>query len=98
MSKQPLKCRAARGAISISIGNQTLKHSAAMHPEFWDGETGPDVPNIKVTNAAVFAKEVVRQINREDEDGSTLLTRMFDEAMKQAVENGCEGVDHEEEE
>ena len=33
-------------------------------------------------------------LNAEDEDGSTLLTRMLDEAIMQAVEDGCDGVDH----
>lgn len=80
--------------IEMSVGVDVLCHAAAFHPDFWDGESGPDVPNIGITDPAVFAREVAEAINREDEDGSTLLTRMLDEAVRDAVESGCEGVDH----
>ena len=70
-----------------------LQFAAEKHPEFWDGESGDDVPNIVVTDKEKFGEAVCEEINREDEDGSTLLTRMLDEAIRQAVENGCEGVD-----
>ena len=43
---------------------------------------------------ALFAREVVRELNKEDEDGSTLVTKLIDEAVRNAVEDGCEGVDH----
>jgi hypothetical protein len=70
-----------------------LQFAAEKHPEFWDGESGDDAPNIVVTDKEKFGEAVCEEINREDEDGSTLLTRMLDEAIRQAVENGCEGVD-----
>jgi hypothetical protein len=47
-----------------------------------------------VTDPVVFVHEIVRAINEEEEDGSTLLTRMLDAAILRAVEDGCEGVDH----
>ena len=78
----------------MSIGVDTLAFAAANHPEFWDGVSGLGVPNIKVDNVGVFAREVCAMINREDEDGSTLLTRMLDKAIFLAVEQGCDGVDH----
>lgn len=94
-SQFPLRCEVVGEKIIFEIGVDILKVAAFMHPNFWDGESGTDVPNIRVTDPMIFAREVVRQVNDEDEDGSTLLTRMLDEAMKQAVEDGCEGVDHE---
>lgn len=90
----PLRCEARDCAINIAIGQEVLKFAAEQHPLFWDGESAPDVPNIVITDAAIFAKEVVAEIDREREDGSTLLTDFLDEAIKRAVENGCEGVDH----
>lgn len=90
----PLRCVYKRGRISIEIGEATLQVAAAMHPDFWDGESGADTPNIAVHDCALFAKAVVDEINAEDEQGNTLLTRMLDAAMRQAVENGCEGVIH----
>lgn len=92
--EMPLRCKAVAGEIDMRIGVETLRFAAENHEEFWDGESGTDVPAIKITNSVIFAQEVVLAINEEAEDGSTLLSRMLDEAIKQAVENGCEGVDH----
>jgi len=89
----PLKCVAIAGEIDMSIGFEVLRFAAENHPDFWDGKSGMDVPNINITDTVIFAKEVALAINEEAEDGSTLLTRMLDEAIKQAVENGCEGVE-----
>lgn len=91
----PLRCEIVGDVIRIEIGSEALRFAAEQHPDFWDGESGTDVPNIKVTDSAVFAREVVRAINDEGEDGSTRLTRMLDDAIRHAVEQGCEGVDHE---
>lgn len=90
----PPRATAADTGIDLSIGANVLRYAAEAHPDFWDGQSGPDVPNIKITDLAAFSREVAGAINREDEDGSTLLTRMLDEAVRDAVENGCEGVDH----
>ena len=78
----------------MNIAIDALAFAAAHHPEFWDGHSGDDVPNIKVSDQGAFAREVALAINAEGEDGSTPLTRMLDKAMKSAVESGCEGVDH----
>lgn len=53
----------------------------------------------KVTNADVFAKEFVRALNRESEDGTTLIHTCFDEAALDAIDEGAEGIEeHEEQE
>jgi len=90
--EMPLRCEEIDGAIDMGIGRNVLKFAAENHPDFYDVRL--DGPNIKITNAAVFAREVMYAINAENEDGSTLLTDMLDKAIKQAVENGCEGVDY----
>jgi len=88
-----LQCEYRNGLIVIGIGQKVLQFSAEFHPVLRDADN-PDEPAVKITDAAVFAKEVVAQLNRESEAGSTLVTRMLDEAILAAVENGCEGVDH----
>jgi hypothetical protein len=90
---QHLTAQVANGYLDLGIGLDTLRFAAEAHPDFWDGESGTDVPNIRITDMGVFAKDVVRAINDEAEDGSTLLTSMLDEAIKQAVEDGSEGAD-----
>ena len=89
----PLRCEVADGYLDLGVGFKILRFAAENHPDFWDGESGTDVPNIKICDMDLFSKDVVLAINDEDEDGSTLLTRMLDAAIKQAVEDGSEGVE-----
>lgn len=90
----PMRCKVVGEHIEISIGIRALAFAAENHPGFWDGESGLDVPNIKITDMQEFALAVADAINEEAEDGGTLLTRMLDDAIAKAVESGCEGVDH----
>jgi len=46
----------------------------------------------KVTNAVAFARDVVRALNDEDEQGTTPIHRLFDAAFSSAVEQGSEGA------
>lgn len=91
--EMPLRCEHEAGTIQMWVGTKMLRFAAENHPYFWDGESGANVPNIKIADHVAFAEAVVQELNREAEDGSTLVTQMMDEAIKQAVENGCEGVD-----
>ena len=88
----PLLCRVVEGCIEIRIGAGALAFAAKYHPYFWDPDSDP--PNIKITDISTFAAEVADAINAEDEQGNTMLTRMLDSAIENAVEAGCEGVDH----
>lgn len=47
----------------------------------------------KITDKKMFAREVVRELNSEDEQGSTPFHKMFDEAMCEAIGQGAEGVE-----
>lgn len=81
------------GAITISLGKLDLKRAAIGLPDFEqeDPDTGEFlIP--KVTDPAMFAKEVYRRLNDEEEDGTTIVHRMFDDAIKEAVEQGAEGI------
>lgn len=46
----------------------------------------------KVTDPAVWAWEVARELNREAEDGTTLVHLMFDRAFERAADQGAEGI------
>jgi hypothetical protein len=50
----------------------------------------------KITDPDAFAKELVRELNREDEIGTTLIHNMFDEAMYEAIDQGAPGVEEHE--
>lgn len=73
-----------RGDIIIRIPGGVLRTALRYSEEMPEGS--------RVTNTAVFAKEVVWTFMDEDEVGESLLTRMIDDAMNEAVEQGCEGV------
>lgn len=53
----------------------------------------------KVTDPEAFAKEIVRALNEEDEQGNTMIHGMFDDALSNAIEQGADGIEeHEDQE
>lgn len=87
----PLKCEVVNGSIQFVIGEKVLAHAVNICPALYDGEN--DRGLYKVTDPAAFAKELVRTLNHESEDGSTRLTTMLDEAVEHAIEYGAEGIE-----
>lgn len=53
-----------------------------------DGESSISI----VTDPVKFAEEIVNELTKEEEDGTTPVHLMIDKAMEDAIENGCEGV------
>ncbi len=87
----PLKVEMQRGVVRLSVGAAVLAFAATNHPYRLD-EKG--TPLWKVVDAVKFSEEVVRAMNREAEDGSNLITRMLDQAISDAVDDGAEGVEY----
>lgn len=53
----------------------------------------------KLTDPAAFARDLVRELNDESEDGTTRIHRMFDKAIENAINQGAEGIEeHEQQE
>lgn len=50
----------------------------------------------KVTDLPAFAGEVVRKLNSESEDGTTAIHLMLDQAMADAIDDGCDGIEYQE--
>lgn len=88
-SQVPLRAAIINGVLKISIGIGTLAF-AAEH----DDNLG--FTDLTVMNQAEFAKDVLRELNREAEDGSTLVTRVLDKAITNAIEDGSIAVKTEE--
>lgn len=93
-NEYPLQIAANMGTLSVFVSEDLLRYAAETHQGLWDGESCADTPVVRITDQREFAAAVADAINREDEDGSTMLTRMLDDAIMAAVEDGCEGVDH----
>lgn len=88
----PLRCRIVERVLTIEIGISTLKHAAERHEEFWQPQT--DKVALVVGDPDVFAKDVLGWLIEEAEDGSNPVSRLLDEAIEEAVNQGSEGVDY----
>lgn len=53
-------------------------------------------PRMKITDVQAFAKDWVSELNREAEDGSTPIHKMFDATINEAIEQGAEGIEEHE--
>lgn len=81
------------GKLVISLRISTLAHAARNSDHFFNcAESGTP---IKITDETVFARSVANALNREEEDGSTPITRMLDEATEWVSEQGEEGIEEE---
>jgi hypothetical protein len=79
------------GKLVISLSIETLAH-AARNSEFFLNCVENGV-NLTITDEATFAKSVALGLNREEEDGSTPITRMLDKAFNWVFEQGEEGIE-----
>lgn len=70
----------------ISIGIGTLAWAAKTR------NGGPVPQNVAVADHEEFARDVARSLCREDEVGNTLLTRLLDDAMTDAMNGGSIGL------
>lgn len=61
------------------------------HGRYFDNFPDGEAP--AVTDPALFAQAICAELMAEEEDGSTLVHHMLDEAAEYAFENGCDGVD-----
>lgn len=76
----------------ITIGLDALVNILSSQP-FWP-LCGEDQEACKVLDRAQFIKDVVRELQSEEEDGTTVLHRALDRAAIEAIENGSEAVEY----
>jgi hypothetical protein len=58
-----------------------------------DEEYGFELHQIKVTDSSVFANEILAELVRESEDGTTRIDKMLDGAVIEAIEQGAAGIE-----
>jgi hypothetical protein len=90
----PLDCHIESNQLIITIGISTLAY-AYEHSELADS-LKEQFCAYRVTNERVFAREVMRAMKAEDEVGNSILNKMFDKAIEDAIGDGCEGVEYNE--
>ena len=71
------------GVIVIRVPISVLPDALHQNPR-------ADWSDVTVRDPVGFAVDVVRELNREAEDGSTPIHLMFDAAMSEAIEQGSE--------
>lgn len=79
------------GKLVVALRIETLAH-AARHSEYFF-QCAEQGMQLKITDEAAFAKSVANALNREEEDGSTPITRMLDEATEWVSEQGEDGIE-----
>lgn len=92
MDKKRLSVGVSGGAIVIRLPLSILAVCLDAAP-FNEQPDGSCRPLYRVTNARQFAEEMVAELEREEEDGTTPIHLLFDSAMHAAIDNGCEGVE-----
>jgi hypothetical protein len=89
-----VKCTIEDGVLTIQIGVEALAHATKLNPEMTEyDETTEDWVEPDITDVDVFAQEVLRALKDETDDGTTVVHRMLDDAVNDAIENGAEGID-----
>lgn len=95
----PLKVKIKNGVFTVSIGVETLAWGFEHGPECQvfnkdyelideDTEHPEFIQKYSVTDPDEFAEDVLREFEREKEDGTTPLYEFFDKMCMNAVEDG----------
>lgn len=90
--QQSLSVMIEKGRLVISIGVSTLCFAATRGPYF-DGLVADRGKEPTITDEDAFAKAIMSELRCEAEDGTTLVHLMLDEAAKEAIEAGCDGIE-----
>ena len=79
--------------VVIAIHKNTIKNATELNQglEYYSDEQEDYVPP-KVVDLDQFIDDLVDELNREEEDGSTLVTKALDDAVVNACENGSEAI------
>jgi hypothetical protein len=87
-----------KGRIVISIGIDTLgkgfkpRSPYGQELGFDPDQRDYDDTRVKITKPIDFAREVIRALEDEEEDGTTIVHAMLDKACENAIANGAEGI------
>jgi uncharacterized pyridoxal phosphate-containing UPF0001 family protein len=90
----PLEAKIEKGALVVRIGIQTLAH-AVTYSDWanpYEEATGDYIRTFAIVDAPQFASDVLHEMLREREDGSTPLSDFIDKMSEQAIEQGSVGL------
>lgn len=83
------------GQAIIENGSLVIRVSLEALPMILEGAWAMNKLDMryKITDAAEFSKELMRALNREDEEGTTPVHELFDAAILHVIEVGGFGID-----
>lgn len=84
----PLQCKVEGKELVIRVGLETLKFATEHCPRFYDPDKDGDGPYVKVVDLKELAADVRGALLHEEEDGSTPLHVLLDDAVEAAFDNG----------
>lgn len=95
MKDAPLSCEIENGELVIRIGIDVLSLATEDREPFtiYDEKREDFRKAWIVTDPLAFARDVRLAITDEEEDGSSLLTNLLDQAYTNALEQGSLGVE-----
>jgi hypothetical protein len=81
--------------VKLEKGKLTIQISVKDLPKIVEASwaSGGFDTRFKVTDATAFAEDLARALCHEEEDGTTFVHKMFDEAIEYAIEYGAEGIE-----
>lgn len=85
---QPLVAKIEGQQLVIRIGIDTLAYSAEHCPRLYDYDKHDGPPYCKVVNKEELAMDVIHELEREQEDGTTPLHLLLDQAIIDAMDGG----------
>lgn len=90
MKDHPLTIEVSDGRLIISVGVETLKycHNLAESERDVDFEHG-----FRIGDALGFAKDMAAQLQKEQDDGTTPVHLLIDQAIQDAADDGSEHIE-----
>lgn len=85
------------GVLVITVGVGVLAH-AVVYADWanpYDDNEQDYIRTFAITDVDTFAQDIARAMQREEEDGSSLLTNFLDKATNDAVDEGSEACEFE---
>ncbi len=76
----PLRIKRVENRLVLDIDVRTLAFCGEAHGD------------VRVNAPYRWARDVLAELNREDEEGATLLSKALDAAIDAAIENGSDAV------
>ncbi len=88
-----IRIAAEDGDLIIRIPVKTMLYAFVNDPghESWDADSGQHMPPT-IRDEAGFVADIIAELEREDDDGTTPVHLMVDGVMREAVEQGSKNV------